>query len=250
MRFSSHEPGKEAAAGLVLLAGAVLVAAGVAYGVSTARFPGRALIPALTASFLSLGLVLAGITKLKDAAALRRERRLLGPRRPLEARVKLRPRAPAADPDRAPAFPTRRMIAVTVLFASLIAPALYGAFFFLRWGISGVGMSLFSFATASCLTFIVVALWKPEDWAWKAAVGIFLFGFVGSVIPLAIVCLEWEPRAAFWAGAGTSHFGVGLVALFSLRPWLRYLEWKPGRDLLATADKAAVLAALRSRKRV
>jgi hypothetical protein len=164
--------------------------------------------------------------------------------------VKHRPKAPAPDPDRLPAFPTRRLIAVTVLFAGLIAPALYGAFFFLRWGVSGLGMSLFCFATASCLAFNVVSLWKAEDWAWKAAVGIFLFGFVGSAIPLALVCLEWDPRAAFWAGAGTAHFAVGLVALFSLRPWLKYHEWKPGRDLLATADKAAVLAALRTRKRV
>ncbi|HEX7902195.1 MAG TPA: hypothetical protein VF950_30830 [Planctomycetota bacterium] len=248
MRYSTQDPAAELRKGLVFVVVGGLVLVGVVLGLLLAGGQGvskRILASGIAGGVFAAAFVLVGCLSLRDAAALRRERRLFGPRPPVEARVKFRPKGKAVEPnpDLLPPFPTRRMIGVTVMFAGLILPILFGAF------AAGIGPAIALVPMASWLIFNVVSLWKGQLWAWKPAVAVFLMGFVGGLIPLIVCGLTGELQGILWAGALTAHFGVGLLALFSLRPWLNYLEWKPARDALATADKPAVLAALRALKR-
>jgi hypothetical protein len=142
-------------------------------------------------------------------------------------------------------MPTRRLVAVTVMFLGLIVP---GAFLGLRLlgfyciGIAPLGLSV-------VLACNLAALWKGKPGAWLLAFAAFGCGFLLSGVALGCAVLEGDRRTIPWAAAATAHFAVGLLAIFSLRAWIRELEWKLKKDPLATADKAAVLAALRARKR-
>ena len=102
MRFFGHDPEAERRKGGILLGAGGLVAAAVLAGVFLAPgqgVPSRILASGFAGGIFALCFAAAGLLALKDAAALRRERSLRGPAKPLEARAALRPRPPvSADP--------------------------------------------------------------------------------------------------------------------------------------------------------
>jgi hypothetical protein len=149
-------------------------------------------------------------------------------------------------PDLIPPFPMRRMIGVTVMFAGLIAPALYGA---VRIGESvGLFFGLVLLVLAAWMGFNLRRLWKGEPWAYRAAIVLFIFGLGPSGVALTGLLLSGGWRDAALAAAAVAYFACGLGALLSLQGrWLQQQEWAPRRDPLASADKAAILKVLQNR---
>lgn len=254
MRFFGHDPEAERRKGLLLLVVGGLVAVGVLAGLLLspgAGVPKRVFGAGIAGGIFAACFAVVGVLALKDAAALRRERSLRGAGPPLEARVRFRPRLPAPEPDpeRGPGLPARRLIAVSVMFAGLILPALLGAIKLVGRGPEAILLSVLLLGLASCLSCLLAALWRGKASVWMPAVSLFGFGFAISLLPLVGGILTGDRPALLWGGAATAHFLVGLIALLSLYPWIRTLESKPARDPLAGADKAALAAGLRARKR-
>lgn len=142
------------------------------------------------------------------------------------------------------------MIAVTAMYVGLIAPAIYAAFANEGLGLGPFLFSLSLLVLAACLTYNVALLWLGVAGAWMPAVASFGTGLCLCVYPIFEACQSGDLSRVAILGAAGAHFLLGLIALFSLGgDGLNRLEWMPMRDPLATADKAAVLAALRARKR-
>lgn len=155
---------------------------------------------------------------------------------------------PDLRPDLIPPFPARRMIGVTVLFAGLIGPLVLGAVWVVGFGLGGLVAAPFLLVVAGGLGIVLRQLWKGTPGAVRVSMVLFLFGLVPSAVALAgtLISAAWEE--AGYAAAATAYFGCSLGAVLSLNGrWLRQQEWKSGRDALATADKAALLKALRGR---
>lgn len=127
------------------------------------------------------------------------------------------------------------------MFLGLIVP---GAFLGLRLlGFYCVGVA--PLALSAWLTCLLVALWNGRPWAFMLAMATFGFGFAGSAYVLIASSLNGHAVAMRWSGAATAHFAVSLVAIGSLHPWFKRIEWQPARDPLANSDKKALADGLR-----
>ena len=254
MTYFSHDPRVEFRKGLlqVLLGAAVATAVIVGVAAGSSTIPGRIYGVGIAGLGFSLCIVGMGISTLKEARALERERRILGERRPgaLVPRAEFRPRPPGADPrpEILPPFPTRRMIGVSVMFAGLIGPAFLGAFQVVRFGPGGAFAALLLLGFTSWMICNLLALWRGKLWAWSAGVVLFAFGAVIGAVMTAGSLLEGGFQTLPLGAATLSYFACGLGALYSLKgAWFRHLEWKPAKDPFAAVDRKAVVAALRKR---
>ena len=147
-------------------------------------------------------------------------------------------------------FPIRRMIAVSVMFAGLILPAVYAAFANVGRGPGQILYSVALLVLAAWLTYNVLLLWTGVSWAWMPAVATFGTGFFLCVYPILQACENGDFSRVAILGAAASHFLLGLIALLSLGgKWMNDLEWMPAKDPLATSDKPALLARFRARRR-
>ncbi len=254
MKYFPHDPRAEFRKGLLQVLVGAAVAAAVVAGLALGGegVSGRTYGSGLAGLVFSLCIIGMGLSTLKEARALDRERRILGERRPSPAlpRVEFRSRPPGVGPrpEVLPPFPTRRMIGVSVMFAGLIGPALLGAFQVLRFGPEGALAALLLAGFSSWMLFNLVSLWKSKLWAWSAGVALFSFGLVIGAVMTAGSLMSGGFQSLPMGAATLSYFGCGLGALYSLRgKWFRHLEWRPAKDPLASVDRKAVAAALRKR---
>lgn len=142
---------------------------------------------------------------------------------------------------RLPPRPPRRFIAVFVMTLGLIVPGVVLGLRLLGFYCVGVA----PLALSAWLICLLTALWKGRPWAFMLAMGTFGFGFAGSAFVLVGSFLDGHAAALRWSGAATAHFAVSLVAIGSLHPWFKRIEWQPARDPLADRDKKALADGLR-----
>jgi hypothetical protein len=140
----------------------------------------------------------------------------------------IRPKLPSATPA-APERPTRRLIATTVMFVGLIVPGAVAGFALLSYYCVGIA----PLALSAWLACNLVFLWRGRSWAWMTAVALFASGFLVSGGLLVLAALDRNVEKILWSSAAAAHFGVGLAALFSLKPWIDQVYWLPARGAIA-----------------